>query len=82
MNPYQTRAITQVLKHPFGELIGYGESMVIIIYTKKASNLTNRYGDMVPDRVDGQNGGRTVWADGCSQNFISPTLLEDKNMLK
>ena len=43
-------------------LIGYHLSMVLIIYTKNASNLTNRYLDMVPDgRIDGmdEQDGRT-----------------------
>ena len=37
--------------------------MVLIICTKKESNLTNRYWDMVPDRqkvwMDGRKDGRT-----------------------
>ena len=39
------------------KLIGYRESMVVIICTKNKLNLTNRYRDMVPDR-------QTVWTDG------------------
>ena len=39
------------------KLIGYRESMVIIICTKNESNLTSKYWDMVPDR-------RKVWTDG------------------
>ena len=38
------------------KLIGCRLSMVLIIYTKNASNLTNRHGDMVPD-------GQKVWTD-------------------
>ena len=39
------------------KLIGYPGSMVLIIYTKNASNLTNRYSDMVLDR-------KKAWTDG------------------
>ena len=39
------------------KLIGYQESMVLIICTKNELNLTNRYWDMDPD-------GRTEWTDG------------------
>ena len=39
------------------KLIGYRESMVLIICTQNESNLTNRYLDMVPD-------GQKVWTDG------------------
>ena len=43
------------------KLIEYRESMVLIIYTKNRSILTNSYWDMVPDgqSVDGQNGRTT-----------------------
>ena len=52
------------------KLIGYGESMVLIICTKNESNLTNRYWDMVPDR-------QKVWTDGRRQNYIPPTSSGD-----
>ena len=52
--------------------------MVLIIYTKNASNLTNRHGDMVP-------GGQKVWTDGRNgrahgrrQNYIPPTSSGDE----
>ena len=53
------------------KLIGYQESMVLIICTKNELNLTNRYWDIVPDR-------QKVWTDGRHQNYIPPTLSEDK----
>ena len=50
--------------------------MVLIICTKNESNLTNRYGDMVPDRqkvwMDGQN-GRTEWTDGRTTPKLYPS---------
>ena len=42
-------SITHVLRGQFlTKLIGYRESIVLIIHTKNASNLTIRYQDMVP----------------------------------
>ena len=55
--------------------IGYLEFMVLIIYTKNASNLTNRYWDMVPDR---QKVWTDRWTDGLHQNYIPTTLSGDK----
>ena len=56
------------------KLIGYQESMVLIICTKNELNLTNRYWDMVPyGRTDVMD-GRT---DGRRQNYIPPTLSGD-----
>ena len=50
------------------KLIGYRESMVLIICTKNELNLTYRYWDMVPDRqkvwTDGRTEGRTDGMDG------------------
>ena len=46
------------------KLIGYRESMVVIICTKNELNLTNRYRDMVPDRQKVWTDGRTEWTDG------------------
>ena len=40
--------------------------MVLIIYTKNNLNLTNRYGDMVPDRQKVKTNGRTDGMDGCT----------------
>ena len=57
------------------KLIGYQESMILIICTKNELNLTNRYWDMNPDgRTDGIF-GRT---DGRRQNYILPTSSGDK----
>ena len=46
------------------KLIGYRESMVLIICTKNKLNLTNRYCDMVPNRQKVRMEGRTEWTDG------------------
>ena len=60
------------------KLIGYQESMVLIIWTKNELNLTNRYWDMDPDGwKDGRN-GRT---HGQRQNYIPPTSSGDKKSL-
>ena len=56
------------------KLIGYQESMVLIIYTKNASNLTNRYQDMVLDRQKDE-------MEGLHQNYIPQTSSGDNNRL-
>ena len=43
------------------KLIGYQESIVLIICTKNELNLTSRYWDMVPDRQKVRTDGRTEW---------------------
>ena len=70
------------------KLIGYRESMVLIVFTKNESNLTNKYWDMVPDRqkvrMDGRTDGQTEWTDGRTfgrrQNYIPPTSSDDKKI--
>ena len=61
------------------KIIGYQESMVLIICTKNESNLTNRYWDMIPDRQKVWTDGRNGWTDWQHQNYIPPTLSGDKN---
>ena len=65
------------------KLIGYQESMVLIICTKNELNLTNRYWDMVPDRqkvrTDGRTDGMDGPTDGRRQNYIPPTSSGDNN---
>ena len=59
------------------KLIGYWESIILIICTKNESNLPKRYWDMVPD---GQKVRTDGWADGIDgwrQNYISPTSSGD-----
>ena len=48
------------------KLIGYRESMVLIICTKNELNLTNRYWDMVPDR-------QKVWTDALTTPKLYPS---------
>ena len=49
--------------------------MVLIIYTKNALNLTNRYGSGQTKSVKGRK-GRNGWMEACmTQNYIPLTLL-------
>ena len=54
-------------------LIGYQESMVLIICTKNELNLTNRYLDMVLDRQKVWRDGRTKWTDARTTPKLYPS---------
>ena len=76
----KTRAIISSVKGSIlTKVIGYMESVVLIICTKNASNLTKRYRDMVPDRqkvwMDGRTDRMDGWTHGRRQNYTPLTLL-------
>ena len=55
--------------------VQYQLSIILTIYTKNQSNLTNRYRKMVPGQTMGQT---DEWKQRRHQNYIPPTSYTEK----